>query len=287
MAAMAITLGYALVEFFGGLWSGSLALVSDAGHMFTDSLALTLAAAAGWLAQRPPGGRHSYGWARAEVLAAMLNGLLMLCIVVFVVVEAVQRLLDPRPVSGEGVMLIAFFGLLVNGTSAFLLSGGEHTLNTRAALIHVMSDFLGSLAAITAGAVVYFTGWLPIDAILSLSIAALILVTSLKLLRDALHVLMEGVPGPYELDEIGHALAKIEGVRSVHDLHVWSIASNQIALSAHLRIKNLPDWPVTLAAARDCMRDRFGIDHVTLQPEIEQPQAAATAVVRLWRDRAH
>jgi cobalt-zinc-cadmium efflux system protein len=151
----------------------------------------------------------------------------------------------------------------------------------------VMSDFLGSLAAIMAGAVVYFTGWLPIDAILSLFIAVLILATSLKLLRDALHVLMEGVPGPYELGEIGHALARIEGVHSVHDLHVWSIASNQIALSAHLRVKNLSDWPATLVAAQACMHDDFGIDHVTLQPEMEQTPAPATAVVRLWLDRAH
>jgi len=282
LAALAVTLIYAVVELAGGLWSGSLALVSDAGHMFSDAVALGLAAIAVWLARRPPGVRHSYGWARAEVIGASLNGLIMLGVIVVLVVEAVARLLDPRPVLGSGVMLIAFIGLLVNGVVAYMLGSGEHNLNTRAALIHVVSDLIGSLAALTAGAVIYFTGWLPIDPILSLVIAGLILVSTLRLLRDAVHVLMEGVPAAVDLQHIGQALAQVSGVPAVHDLHVWSITSGQIALSAHLEIDDLAAWPRILADAREVMRARFGIDHVTLQPEPRSTTGAHTSVVRLW-----
>ena len=280
-AALAITVAYALVELAGGLWSGSLALVSDAGHMFSDALVLTLAAVAAWLARRPVSGRHSYGWARAEVIGAMLNGLLMLGIIVVIVVEAVQRLLAPRPVVAAGVILIAFVGLIVNGVVALMLIRGEHDLNVRAALLHVISDLIGSLAALIAGAVIYFTGWLPIDPILSLVIAGLILITTLRLLRDALHVLMEGVPASVELPAIGRALAAVPGVGAVHDLHVWSITPGQTALSAHLEVDDLAGWPRILEVARSMLRERFGIDHVTLQPE-QKGTTSGTAVVRLW-----
>ncbi|MDH5537334.1 MAG: cation diffusion facilitator family transporter, partial [Betaproteobacteria bacterium] len=274
VAALAVTLIYAVVELAGGLWSGSLALVSDAGHMFSDAGALALAAIAVWLARRPPGLRHSYGWARAEVIGASLNGLLMLGVIVVLAVEAVERLLEPQPVIGGGVMVIAFIGLLLNGAVAYMLGSGEHNLNTRAALLHVVSDLIGSLAALIAGAVIYFTGWLPIDPILSLVIAGLILFSTLRLLRDAVHVLMEGVPWAVDLEHIGETLAQVTGVASVHDLHVWSITSGQVALSAHLEIDSLAAWPRILADAREVMRGRFGIDHVTLQPE---PRGTTTA----------
>ncbi len=282
VAALAVTLAYAVVELVGGLWSGSLALVSDAGHMFSDAVALALAAIAVWLARRPPGLRHSYGWARAEVIGASLNGLLMLGVIVVLVVEAVERLLEPRPVIGGGVMVIAFIGLLVNGAVAYMLGSGEHNLNTRAALIHVLSDLIGSLAALIAGAVIYFTGWLPVDPILSLAIAGLILVSTLRLLRDAVHVLMEGVPAAVDLERIGQTLAQVAGVASVHDLHVWSITSGQVALSAHLEIDDLAAWPRILADAREVMRGDFGIDHVTLQPEPRGMATAQSSVVKLY-----
>ena len=285
VAALAVTLIYAVVELAGGLWSGSLALVSDAGHMFSDAGALALAAIAVWLARRPPGLRHSYGWARAEVIGASLNGLLMLGVIVVLAVEAVERLLEPQPVIGGGVMVIAFIGLLLNGAVAYMLGSGEHNLNTRAALLHVVSDLIGSLAALIAGAVIYFTGWLPIDPILSLVIAGLILFSTLRLLRDAVHVLMEGVPWAVDLEHIGETLAQVTGVASVHDLHVWSITSGQVALSAHLEIDSLAAWPRILADAREVMRGRFGIDHVTLQPEPRGTTTAQTAVVRLWPPR--
>ncbi|MEK6594683.1 MAG: cation diffusion facilitator family transporter [Pseudomonadota bacterium] len=284
IAALAITLAYAVVELAGGIWSGSLALLSDAGHMFSDALALGLAAVAAWLAQRPAGLKHSYGWARAEVIGAMLNSLIMLCIIVVLVAEAIQRLLAPQPVIAGGVMLIAFMGLIVNGVVAFMLSRSEHNMNARAALIHVMGDLLSSVAALVAGAVIFATGWIMVDPILSLVIAGLILMTTVRLLRDTLHVLMEGVPASVDLAAIGKALATVPGVTSVHDLHVWSITPDNVALSAHLEVAGMAAWPEILQAARVALHDRFGIDHITLQPE--QPAGRdAPSVVRLWPRR--
>jgi len=268
LIALAVTLGYAVVEFVGGRIFGSLALMSDAGHMLSDSLALGLAAFAARVAARPAGVRHSYGFARAEVVAAFVNSLAMLLIVVLIVVEAVARLLEPRPVAGLGVIIVAFCGLLVNLGVAFLIGRGEHNMNTRAALVHVVGDLIGSVAAITAGAVIYFTGWQPIDALLSVVIALLILASTVGLSRDALHVLMEGVPAGVRLEEVGQALSQIEGVRAVHDLHVWNISSGQVALSAHVDLEDLATWPVLLESARRMLQARFRIVHVTLQPEL-------------------
>ena len=281
--ALAITAIYALIELAGGWWTGSLALLSDAGHMFSDALALGLAAIAARLAQRPAGHQHTYGWERAEVIGALVNGVLMLAIVLVLVVEAVSRLHAPGPVAAAGMMLIALVGLLVNAVVVWIMSRGELTLNSRAAMLHVMSDFVSSFAALVAGAVIYATGWLPIDPILSLAIAGLILYSTLKLLRDALHVLMEGVPPAIELGEIGRGLAGLPGVLSVHDLHVWSIAPGKVALSAHIELVEMQQWPALLAAARALLYDRHGIVHITLQPEIRNaPVRDHMSVIRLW-----
>jgi cobalt-zinc-cadmium efflux system protein len=267
--AMALTLGYAAVEFVSGWWFGSLALVSDAGHMASDAAALGLAWFAAWLSRRPAGSKHSFGLARAEVIAAFLNGLALLIVVVLITVEAIKRLMHPgTDVQGLGVMVVAFFGLLLNLAVAFVLTRGEASLNKRAALLHVLGDLLGSFAAVLAGAVIHFTGWKPIDPILSLVIAVLILLSTLHLLREALHVLMEGVPRYLRLDEVGRTLAQLPEVRDVHDLHIWNISSGQIALSAHIRVDRLDGWPLLLSQARRILHERFGIEHVTLQPEL-------------------
>jgi cobalt-zinc-cadmium efflux system protein len=284
--ALLLTLGYAGVELVTGVWFASLALVSDAGHMFSDAVALGLAWFAAWLAQRPAGLRHSFGLARAEVIAGFVNGLSMLLIVVLIAVEAIRRLLAPAPVAGLGVLVVAFIGLLLNLAVAFIISRSERNLNTRAALLHVMSDVLGSVVAMVAGGVIYFTGWTPIDPILSLVIALLILVSTLHLLREALHVLMEGVPAAIRLEEVGHALARLAGVRSVHDLHIWNISSGRAALSAHLELATLEQWPQVLAQARALLLDRFNIEHVTLQPELAgMREEVRTAVVKLFSPR--
>jgi cobalt-zinc-cadmium efflux system protein len=268
IVALLLTLGFSMVEALAGWWSGSLALLSDAAHMVTDSSALGLAAAAAWLARRPPSTRHSYGLMRAEVLAALFNSLLMLILLGFIVREAIDRFGAPRDISGGVVIGVAGIGLAVNLAAAWVLSRGEHTLNTRAALLHVLGDALGSVAAIAAGIVIVATGWTPIDPLLSLLVAALILVSALRLLREAVHVLMEGVPLHIRLDAVGRDLATLPGVLRVHDLHVWTLSSGTLALSAHIELRDLADWPATLDAARRTMEANHRIRHVTLQPEV-------------------
>ena len=267
LVALLLTLAFAGIEAAAGLWSGSLALLSDAAHMVADSSALGLAAAAAWLARRPPSMRHSYGLVRAEVLAALLNSLLVLVLVGFIVHEALERIDRPRDVVGGAVIGVAVIGLAVNLAVAWILSRGAHSLNSRAALLHVLGDALGSVAAIAAGIVVVATGWTPIDPLLSILVAALILVSALRLLREVVHVLMEGVPLEVELEAVGRDLAALDGVLRVHDLHVWTLSTGTVALSAHLELRDLADWPRILATARREMDTRHGIRHVTLQPE--------------------
>lgn len=284
VAALVVTAAYALVEMAGGLWTGSLALLGDAGHMATDAFALGVAAVAAKLSRRPAGHRHSYGWARAEVLGALLNGVLMLAIILMLVVEAMGRLQAPRPVAALPMMAIALVGIAVNAGVIRIVSRGERTLNARAALLHVLGDLVSSFAALVAGAVIFATGWLPIDPILSMVIAGLILISALRLLRDTMHVLMEGVPTAIDLPAVGRALAELPGVVSVHDLHVWSITPERIALSAHVELEDLRHWPAVLASATALLRTRYGIGHVTLQPETPRgPNEVETSVVRLWR----
>ncbi len=276
--ALLITFAFALVEAAGGWWSGSLALLSDAGHMLSDCITLGLTVFASWVAKRPPTRRHSYGLLRAEIIAALLNGLIMLLVILFIVVEAVARLRQPQPVAGAAVMAIAAAGLVVNIFVALLLSRGERTLNSRAALLHVIGDLLGSIAALIAGAVIYFTGWLPVDPILSLAVVGLILFSTLSLLREALHVLMEGVPPNLQMESVGQLIAGIAGVRSVHDLHIWTLASGRIALSAHLEVHDLNVWPKILEATQIMLHQQFDIDHVTLQPEVQREQRYAGSI---------
>ena len=265
--ATLLTLGYAAVEAGVGLWAGSLALVADAGHMVNDAGALALAAAAAWFAKRPASRLHSYGFGRAEFIAALVNSLGLLVLVAWLAVSAVQRLQDPRPVAGEAVTVVAALGLLINIIVAWMLSRGARSLNTRAALLHVVGDLLGSVAALIAGVVITFTGWMPIDPLLSLVIGALILTSSLHLLREALHGLMEGVPLHLSLEEIGRAIAAVPGVASVHDLHIWSVKPGEAMLSAHVMVRDLQRWETVLAEARAMLHQRYGIEHVTLQPE--------------------
>jgi len=264
--ALLLTLGFAVVEAFSGFWSGSLALLGDAGHMVTDSASLGLAAFAVWLAKRPPSRRHTYGLGRVETLAALLNVVFMIVVIVVLSVAAIHRVLQPTAVNGEAVTAVAIVGLLINVGVAWLLMHGEQTMNTRGALLHVLGDLLGSVAALVAGAVIMFTGWTPIDPLLSLLISVLVLGSSLRLLREVLRALLEGVPAYLSVDAIGRALAAVPGVSSVHDLHVWTLSSNRIALSAHLLVESFSQWPDVLASARHVLHHQ-GIEHVTLQPE--------------------
>lgn len=266
--SVALTFGYGIIELIGGLASGSLALVSDAGHMFTDAAALALGWLAARIASRPPTAKHSFGYQRAEVVGALLNGLFMLVVVTIISMEALDRFRQPQPVAGGAVIVVAGIGLLINLCVAWILHSGEQSLNTRGALLHVLGDLLGSVGALAAGVVIYFTGWTPIDPLLSLLISGLILASSIFLIRDVLHVFMEGVPAHLSLEEIGRSLAQESGALQVHDLHVWALSSNVHSLSAHVVLRNMQDWPQVLARSQQLLEERFGITHVTLQPEI-------------------
>ena len=268
---LVLTLLFAFVEAYAGWRAGSLALVGDAGHMFSDSVALAMATLAAWFSRKPPSARHSYGLARAEVIAALLNGLLMLAVVVGIVLEAMARFRDPQPVHGVTVMGVALVGLAINIAAALILHRGGDNINVRAALLHVMGDLLGSIVALIAGVVVFLTGWTPIDPILSLLICALILYSTLRLLREAMHVLMEGVPLGLDLNSVGRSLAHVAQVASVHDLHIWTLSSGTPALSAHVVLHDMAHWPAVLAAMQGLLRREYAIDHVTLQPELRAP----------------
>jgi cobalt-zinc-cadmium efflux system protein len=278
--ALLLTLGFSFVEAIAGWWSGSLALLSDAGHMLTDSLALALAAAAAILARRGPSVRHSYGWGRAEVLAALVNALVMIALIVAISAEAIQRLADPQPVEGTAVMAVAFIGLLINLAAAWLLSGGRDNLNVRAALLHVLGDLLGSIAALVSGAVITLTGWTAIDPLLSVLIVLLILISAVRVLHEALHALMEGVPPSLDLERVGRAMAATDGVVSVHDLHIWSLSATRTALSAHIVLQHMGEWPVVLPRLQSVLAREHGIEHVTLQPEIRDQLIAVDSIKR-------
>lgn len=276
--AIAITFVFAAVEAIGGWWAGSLALLGDAGHMVTDSAALLLSFLAARLAQRPPSAAMSYGWRRAEVMAALLNALFMLAVVAVLVITAIDRLRSPVPVQGGLVMLIAALGLLVNLLVLWQLHGAHsHALNMRGAVLHVIGDLLGSVAALASGLVVWLTGWVRIDPLLTLLICALILLSALRLLRDVLAVLMEATPAEVDLNAIRQRLRALDGLEAVHDLHVWTLAGDRLLLSAHLSIGDDAAWPRLLLTAQRLLRDEFGIAHATLQPESPAYLRAAEA----------
>jgi cobalt-zinc-cadmium efflux system protein len=276
--AAALTLAFAALEALGGWWTGSLALVSDAGHMVTDGAALVLAALAGWLASRPPSRLHTYGFGRAEILVAVFNSATMLVIGAAIAYEAYLRLGQPREVQGGAAAAIALAGLALNLGIMKWLSPHKHDMNARAAALHVLGDTLGSVGALTAGLVIALTGWAPADPIAALFICVLIAVSSLRLLREAMHALMEGAPLKLSSDAVGTELARQEGVLSVHDLHIWTLSGSRVALSAHVVVRDLAGWDRTLHVLQHLLHERFGIEHVTLQPESPAPSVARVAV---------
>lgn len=266
--SLALTLGFAVVEVITGFMSNSLALISDAGHMVTDAAALGLALLAQLIAKRPPSARNSFGFGRAEALAAFVNSLVLLVLVGWIVVEAVHRFSQPEQVQGAMVTIVAAIGLLINVVLAYILSRGESNMNTRAALVNVIGDLLGSVAALAAGAVIYYTGWMQIDPLLSIFVAMLILKSTWSVLRESYHFLMEGVPEHIDYLQVGADLGQIEGVLSVHDLHVWDMSPGQPALIGHVEITDLSRWPAILQNIKSMLLDKHGIDHITLQAEV-------------------
>lgn len=265
--ALTLTLTFAAIEFVVGWWGGSLALMADAGHMLTDSTALGLAAVAAWIATRPADRRHSWGHGRAEIIAALINGAVMVALVGVIVYNAIQRFQNPVEVRGMAVLVVAAIGLVINLAVLKVLHGGHDNINVRGAILHVMGDLLGSVAAITSGLVILMTGWTPIDPILSLLICALILFAATQLLRTGLGVVMEQVPARLDLETVRAAMEEIDEVVEIHDLHIWQISSDRVALSAHVVLDGLEGWPDLLDRLSAMLLERFGIDHPTLQPE--------------------
>ena len=265
--AVALTLGFSAIELAGGIWSNSLALIGDAGHMVTDSASLLFALIANRIAAKGADSEHTFGHGRVEVLAAFINGLVMLGVVFWLFIEAAGRIRTPEAVSGESVMLIALCGLLVNVGVALSLSRDRHNINTRSALLHVMGDLLGSVAAIAAGAVIWMGGPAIVDPILSIFVGFMLLHATWGILRDSVSVLLDSSPAPEDFVAIGRFLRSIPDVRDVHDLHVWTMSPGHDAVQCHLSIDAPECWPRILREARTGIRRHFGIDHVTIQPE--------------------
>jgi cobalt-zinc-cadmium efflux system protein len=263
---LALTAGFTVVEIIGGLLTGSLALLADAGHMLSDNLSLGLALFAAWLAQRPATPNRSFGYRRAEILAALANGVTLVAVSIWVFVEAYSRLKDPPEVLGTPMLLVAVLGLLVNAAGAVILyrSGGE-SLNVEGAMRHVFADALGSVGAIVAAAVIILTGWRYADPLISVAIGFLILGSSWKLLKDSTNILLEATPPDLDATEVGRKMASAEGITEVHDLHIWTITSGFPALSAHVLVGSQEDCHARRRDLEDLLAREYGISHTTLQ----------------------
>jgi cobalt-zinc-cadmium efflux system protein len=269
---LALTVGFMLVELAAALWTGSLALLADAGHMLTDAAALALALFASWIAARPPTPAKTYGYYRAEILAALVNAVVLLVVAGGILYEAWRRILTPAPVLAVPMAVVAAAGLALNlGCARILHRGARESLNVRAAYLEVWSDALSSLAVLVAAGVVMATGLTVADPLASAAIALLIVPRTWRLLRQAVNVLLEGTPAHLELGEIETAMTRVPGVRRVHDLHVWTLTSGREAMSAHVVVADVRESERLLEALHAVLHARFGIDHTTIQLETEPP----------------
>jgi cobalt-zinc-cadmium efflux system protein len=269
--AMLLTGGFMVVELMGGIFSGSLALMADAGHMLTDTASLFIAWLAARLALRPADSLRSYGYHRIQILAAFINGMAFIAIVVWIVVEAVRRFMAPLQVHGDMMLVIAVLGLLVNLVAFWLLHAGDrHDLNLRAALIHVLGDLLGSVATIVAAGVIILTGWMPIDPLLSVLVALLILRSAWKVVSQAGHILLEGTPEDLDVVHIREVLMEeIAVVEDVHHIHLWSLTPTYPLLTLHVNVKQDSDYLLALQQIKQVLVKRFNIQHSTVQLELE------------------
>lgn len=271
---LALVLGlvvlYMLAEVAGAILTNSLALLADAGHMLSDAGALALSLFALWIARKPPTAGHTYGFYRTEILAALINGATLVAISAYVFVEAFRRLGTPAEVQGGWMMVVATGGLGINLLGLWILQAGRHdNLNMRGAWLHVLTDALGSVGAMTAGGLIWAFGWAWADPVASVLIGVLVLYSAWGLLRETVSVLMEGAPGHIDVDEVREAIAGADGVLSAHDLHVWTITSGMVALSAHVVAREPVRPGALLRSLQSLLETRFGIDHVTIQIEPE------------------
>ena len=268
MLVLVLLAGYTVVEVIGGLLTGSLALLADAGHMFSDVISIGLALLAIWLAQRPPTFARSFGYQRAEILVALINGAALVAIGIWIFLEAYQRFSDPPDVLGGWMLAVAAVGLLVNVLAAVILWGRQSdSLNMRAALRHVLADLLGSVGVIAAALIILATGWLYADPLISVLIGALVLGSSWTILRESVDILLESTPAGVDAREVARRMLAVDGVRDVHDLHIWTITSGFPALSAHVLVSRGEDCHDRRRQLERLLAVEFGITHSTLQVE--------------------
>jgi len=270
--ALVLTGLFMIVEVVGGILSGSLALLADAGHMLTDTMALALAAVAFQVGKRPADGRLTYGYQRFQILAAFVNGLSLLFIVGWILYEAFSRFLSPREVLGQTMLIVATAGLVVNIISFTVLHGGDkENLNIRGAALHVAGDLLGSVAAIVAAVVIIYTGWMAIDPILSVAVAILILKSAWVLVKRSAHVLLEGAPEWLDTDAMqARLVAQIPEVVSIHHVHVWGITPQDLMLTMHVQINIEPENPTDcIRRVKNLLREEYAIGHSTVEIETD------------------
>lgn len=267
--ALLLISGFMLVEVAGGLLSGSLALLADAGHMLTDAASLALAWGASRAAKRPADALRTYGYHRVQILAALINGLAFILLVGWIVIEAIQRFMQPVEVLGGMMLVVAVIGLLVNVVAFLILHGGDHAdLNLRGAVIHVLGDLLGSVAAIVAAGVILVTGWMPIDPLLSLLVALLILRSAWYVVKQSVHILLEGTPEDVDVALLRNTITEsIDAVEDVHHVHVWSLTPERPLLTMHVSVVDEAACGSVLLQVKQLLRERFGITHSTVQVE--------------------
>lgn len=269
LAALGFTVFFFFIELVGGILTNSLALTTDAWHMLNDAFSLVFTLVASWVAQWPITKKRTYGYYRAEIVSSLLQGILLWAIVVFIFYEAFQRLLHPVYVRSLDMLIIAALGLLANGLSAVALSrSGSKSLNVKGAFLHVVSDLLGSIGVIAAGLIMLLTGWYLADPLLSIMIGVLIFYSAFGLVRESLNVLLEGVPPNIDVTSVENRIRQVEGVESVHDLHVWCITpSMTCALSVHIVVRGGVDRKKLTATLMNTLKEEFGVDHTTIQLE--------------------
>lgn len=268
MGALALTMTFMAVEVIGGLWTGSLALLADAAHMLTDAGGLALALIAIRFAERPATPQKTYGYVRMEVLSALTNAVVLLLLTIYIFYEAYQRFLNPPEILGGPMLAVAVVGLAVNLVSMKLLAAGSsESLNVKGAYFEVLSDMLGSLGVIVAAVLVMLTGWTLADPIIGAGIGLFIVPRTWILLKQAVHILMEGTPPEVDITLLEQKLTSLPGVTAVHDLHVWTITSGIDAMSCHLVVADMSQARATLVSANEAMKTGFGLTHTTIQIE--------------------
>lgn len=267
---LALTGAFLVVEVAAGFWTGSLALLADAGHMLTDAGSLALALFAAWIASRPPTPAKSYGYYRVEILAALANGVLLLGVAALILYEAYRRLLAPPDVQGPPMLVVGAAGLAVNLVGMWLLHrGAGESLNVRGAYLEVVSDALGSIGVLVAGALVITTGWRLADPLIGAAIGAFIVPRTWSLLRQSVDILLEATPAHIDLIEVARAMRAVAGVREVHDLHVWTLTSGKHAMSGHVVVDDIATSDRVVRELHALLHDRFDIEHTTVQVESE------------------